>query len=160
MDPSVAIQSVLYKLTVLMRVAGTLASTQHILEVAAAALAAFCSLCAFTSPHHREILAAVKHICALEGAMAWALAKSGVLQRAEQMLPGASATLMLTSVKAHLVPCGPESGRRSAASHVLPMEERAVLSDQGPLLGCLPESLWPVLIRLMPLGATYTVALS
>ena len=143
-----------------MRVAGTSASTPHVLEVAAAALAAFCSLCAFTSPHHREVLASVKHLCTLEGAMAWALGKSGVLQRAEQMLPGAPATFMLTSVEAHLVPCGPESGRRSAASHVLPMEERALMSDQGPQLGYLPESLWPVLMRLMPLGATYTVALS
>lgn len=96
--------------------------------------------------------------CAMEDILEIAIGRSEVLQRAEQMLPGACATLMLTFAEAHLVPL--QSGQAAAAVQPLLSSEHTVLSPSGPELEHLPESVWQVVYLMLPSAAKYTVALA
>ena len=96
--------------------------------------------------------------CAMDDSLEKAIGRPEVLQRAEQMLPGACATLMLTIAETHLLPLQP--GRLAAAGHPLLSSECAVLSASRPELENLPESVWQVVYLMLPAAARYTVALA
>ena len=157
-EPSGAVTSVLHKLIVLLCVSKTkaLPSVPHIIaEVAAAAVAACCALCDFTSPCRSEVLAALGRISVMGRTLEEALGRPSVLQRAEEMLPGACSSLMLTIIEAHLVIFGPQT-----AAGQLPFlaSNCAVLSGSGSLLGPVSDSIWEVVYLMLPTAAACTAA--
>ena len=113
-------------------------------------------LCAFTSPCRPQVLAAVRQICSVGKTLEEALGRPSVLQRAEEMLPGACSSLMLTVVEAHLVPFGAQPG---AGQQPFLASNCAVLSGSGPLLGPLSEPIWQVVFLMLPAAAACTAAL-
>ncbi len=160
-DPSGAVTSVLHKLDVLLCVCKTerVPSVPHIAEVAAVAAAACCALCAFTSPCRPEVLVAVRQICSMQRILEKALGRPNVLQRAEQMLPGACSALALTIIEAHLVHSGAQPGQLAAGGQPFLASDCAVLSGSGPLLGPLSESTWRIVFLMLPAVAAYTATL-
>lgn len=151
------------KLSVLLHVALVqLCSKLKSAKLSGAAMAALGALCAFTSPHRGEALAAVKELCSLQGSemMATVLRQPQVLQRAERMLPGACATLMLTIAEVHLVHCGMQPGQPGiVGSHLLSAYD-AVLTCDGPQMGIFHYSVWQAIMCLLPVAAAYTAALA
>ena len=165
-DPSGAVRSISSKLDVLFRVSKVedvlqpMSQEPRMAELAAAAVAACGGLCAFTSLRRAEVLAAFRRLCAEGDCLLDALGRPHVLQRAEQMLPGACATLMLTVVEAHLAPFGAQLAQQAAGAQLLLAADCAVLSGSGPQLGPLPDSVWQVVVLMLPSAAAYTVGLA
>lgn len=161
-EPSVAALSMACKLDVLLRVteASVVPRAPHFAEVGAAALAACSALCAFDSPRRCEVLAAVRNLCTSEKSLSDALTQPGVLRRAEGMLPGASATMMLTITQAHLVPFEAKMGQLATDRLQLIAAGCAVLGGSGPQLGPLRACVWQAVYLLLPAAAAHTVALA
>ena len=63
---------------------------------------------------------------------------------------------MLTIVEAHLVPFGAQPG---AGQQLFLSSNCAVLSGSGPLLGPFSNSIWQVVVLMLPAAATCTAAL-
>ncbi len=162
MDSSGAVTSVFDKMHVLLRVSETktAACKSHIAELAAAAVAACCGLCAFTSPRRPEVLAAVRELCGRTDSLSKLSGRPAACQRAEQMLPGVCATLMLTIAEAHLAHLEVRS-RQPAAGAQLPLEaDCIVLRDSGPQLRSLPDRVSQVVFLMLPAAVPYTAALA
>ena len=121
------------KLSVLLRVAGTriMPAVPHFEELAATTVAACCALCAFTSSNRSEVLEAVAVLCKMEDSVERVVERPGLLQRAEQMLPGACAALMLTIAEAHLVNFEAELQKPEAREQGLLAADCAILSSEG-----------------------------
>ena len=160
-DPSGAITAISNKMDVLLRVSetGIAACRSHTAELAATAVAACCGLCAFTSPRRAEVLDAVRDICCGKSdRLRKSLCRLAVLRRAEQMLPCACATLMLTIAEAHLVPLE-QPGQPAAGAQPLLLADCIVLGGNGPQLRILPNSTCCAVFLMLPAAAAYTVAL-
>ncbi len=126
-----------------------------ILALAAAAVAACGTLCAFSSPQRTEVLAAVTKYCSpSSNLIPLALSDAAVLQQAERQLPGAQAALLLTMVEAHLEESDSAPGRPMLPSNC------AILGAHGPQLGGMDLPVWAADLRLMPAAAAYTASLT